>query len=84
MAIERVRWNGHNVESTPEWIRNGLNNMAPPNKQIGAIMRVRNEVHVGTKFGVQIATAGDYICYDTESKELCVQSSYEVDMSEVF
>jgi hypothetical protein len=84
MAIERVLWNGHNIESRPEWIQNGLKAVKPPNKEVGAIMRVLNEVHVGTKFGVQIAMPGDSICYDTESKELCVQTAYEVDMSEVY
>lgn len=57
---QAVRWTGQVIEGgAPDWIHDALMKPSPDTR--GGIMRMGAEVHVGTREGVMIAKAGDWI-----------------------
>jgi hypothetical protein len=60
LLVQFVRWDGNRIEGgAPKWIVDALDKGTPDTA--GAIMRLGNEVHVGTAKGVLVAGAGDWI-----------------------
>lgn len=51
-----------------------------PDKVVGAAMRMRDKVHIGTKFGVMVAGRGDWIVL-AEDGEIGVLTDYEYALS---
>lgn len=60
LLVEFVRWDGNKIEGgAPQWISDALRKGTPD--AAGAIMRLGNEVHVGTATGILVAKPGDWI-----------------------
>lgn len=60
LLVQFVRWDGNKIEGgAPQWISEGLQRGTPDTA--GAIMRLGDEVHVGTATGILVARAGDWI-----------------------
>lgn len=61
VVIDAVHWDGTKVDYTPVWLSDALQMEGAPDTDIGCIMRVGNQIHIGTLEGVMIASPGDYI-----------------------
>ncbi len=60
LLVQFVRWDGNKIEGgAPQWISEALQKGTPGTA--GAIMRLGNDVHVGTATGILVARAGDWI-----------------------
>lgn len=60
LEVEAVRWNGRKIDGeVPQWIRTGLAKPTP--ETVGGIMRMHDEIHVGTRQGILHARPGDWI-----------------------
>lgn len=62
VVIEAVQWDGSKLsEKPPEWLTAALRSSGSPDTTPGCVMRLGNEVHIGTLEGVMIASPGDWI-----------------------
>lgn len=63
VEIDAVQWTGKEVDGgvVPGWLRDVLNSAGAPDTTPGCIMRMRDEIHIGTLEGVMIAKPGDWI-----------------------
>lgn len=62
VVIEAVQWLGNKLnETAPDWLRDALNSTGAPDDTPGCVMRMGNEIHIGTLEGVMIAKPNDWI-----------------------
>ena len=62
VEIEAVQWDGKRiVGDAPQWLLEALRMPGTPDTSPGSIMRVGDEVHIGTLEGVVRASPGDWI-----------------------
>jgi hypothetical protein len=62
VVIEAVQWDGKKLsEAAPEWMRAALNSPGNPGNTAGCVMRMHDEIHIGTLEGVMVAKPGDWI-----------------------
>lgn len=72
-----IRWDGSKVDGgPPRWLHEAIHHTGTPDKTVGAAMRMFNEVHIGTKFGVMVAHPGDWIVRASDG-EIAVLTDYE-------
>lgn len=83
-CTERIQWNGRGwPEGPPAWLLAAAQARSTPDKEIGAVMRLRDELHVGTRFGVMIAQPRDWLVR-TADGEIGVLSDYERELNVSF
>ena len=78
-----VQWNGRGyteVGGPPDWLLAAIRKNGTPDKVVGTAMRMHDEVHVGTRFGVMVARRGDWFVLH-EDGEIGVLSDYEYQLS---
>jgi hypothetical protein len=62
VVIEAVQWTGRRVAGDcPAWLSAALHLPGVPDTTPGAVMRIGDEVHIGTLEGVVRAQPGDWI-----------------------
>jgi hypothetical protein len=72
-----IRWNGRSIEGgPPTWLHEAIHNTGTPDKTVNAAMRLHDEVHIGTKFGVMVAHSGDWIVRSDDG-DIAVLTPYE-------
>jgi len=59
VVIEAVQWDGCAILDTPEWLKSAVRTGTPDTP--GCVMRLGNDIHIGTLEGVMIAKPGDWI-----------------------
>lgn len=67
VVIEAVRWTGRTIEGneTLDWLREALN-IDPTTP--GGVIRLADEVHIGTLEGIMVASPGDWIIRGIEGE----------------
>ncbi|MBB5277765.1 hypothetical protein HNR26_003854 [Rhizobium rosettiformans] len=60
VEIEAVRWDGDRLDEVTPWIREAIAK-APVSGTAGWLLRVNDDVHIGTLEGTMVASPGDYI-----------------------
>lgn len=76
-ARDEVQWNGRGFpEGPPKWLLDAIQGHGNPANTIGTAMRMRDEVHIGTRYGVMVAMPGDWIVRLPDG-EMFVQTDYE-------
>ena len=59
VTIEAVQWKDGKISEVLPWVKEALDKDI--NTEVGAIMRVGNEVHIKTLEGIMTAIDGDFI-----------------------
>ena len=64
----------------PDWVRSAIQLAGTPDRDDGVIMRLRDELHVGTPIGMMVAQPRDWIIRD-DNMNLWVLSEFEMEMT---
>jgi len=81
--VDAVKWNGRGFTldgGPPKWLLAAVQSLGTPDKVVGAALRMRDEVHIGTRFGVMIARPGDWIVRYSDN-EIVALTDFEYSMS---
>ena len=75
-----AKWNGRIIDPVTPWIREALQKAGTPDKVPGTLMRLADEVHVGTRYGVMVCRPGDWIVRTADGELFC-QTAYERELN---
>lgn len=82
--VEAVLWNGSGFQDgPPKWLLDAIQRRGTPDKEVGAAMRMRDHVHIGTPVGIMIAQPEDYIVL-MDDGSIWPMTSYEYSMNMSF
>jgi hypothetical protein len=58
--VDAVQWDGSRMEGPPAWLIAAIQNAGTPDTP-GCIMRIGQELHIGSRSGVQVCKPGCWV-----------------------